>query len=290
MTAIEAAPLGGGACELGEGVIWDPRTGGLAWVDILAGRILQADLDGDRLVPTGEQRFDVPVCAVAPLADEDGWIAAAGDGIALVRDGRLEWLARPEQRAGGATRMNDAACDAQGRLWAGSMAYDNTPGAGSLYRVDPARGCELVLDGLTIANGLGWSPDGSTLYLADTGADRIEAFDHDPVTGDISGRRVLADFAGAGHGPDGLCVDADGTVWTALWGGGAVLGIGPDGEHVARVAVGTPQPTSCAIEPGGDRIAISTATHGLDDPGPHGGELWIARIPARGQPQPSWRG
>jgi sugar lactone lactonase YvrE len=71
-----------------------------------------------------------------------------------------------------------------------------------------------------------------------------------------------------------------------------VLAITPDGEHVARVEVGTPQPTSCAIEPGGDRMMITTATHGLDAgaAGAHGGELWTARVPARGQPQPSWPG
>jgi sugar lactone lactonase YvrE len=292
MTPVVARPLGGGACELGEGIVWDPRTGGAAWVDILAGRILTAALDGDRLALTGEQHFDVPMCAIAPRADEDGWIAAAGDGIALVRGEALEWLARPEEGAGGATRMNDGACDAAGRFWAGSMAYDNTPGAGSLYRVDPSGHCEQVLDGLTIANGIGWSPDGRTLYLADSGTARIEAFACDPDTGALSDRRVLADFSGAGHGPDGLCVDAAGTVWSALWGGATVVGIRPDGEEAGRVRVPTPQPTSCAIEPGGDRMLISTATHGLDGDtaGPHAGELWTARVPARGQAQPSWPG
>lgn len=289
MRQLQAHPVGGGASELGEGVIWDPRTGGVAWVDILAGRILTARLDAG-LEVTGEQRFDVPMCAIAPRAGADGWIAAAGDGIALVEDGRLTWLARPEERAGGATRMNDAACDPVGRFWAGSMAYDNTPGAGSLYRVDPAGGCERVLDGLTIANGLGWSPDGATLYLADTGLKRIDAFAFDVDTGDVSQRRTFADFGGGEHGPDGLCVDADGTVWTALWGAGRVLGIAPDGTHVTRVDVGTPQPTSCAIEPGGDRMLISTATHGLDAPGAHGGELWRATVPARGQPPYAWPG
>lgn len=292
MRRLRARPLGGGACELGEGVIWDPRTGGLAWVDILAGRILTANLDGERLTPTGDRRFDTPIGAIAPRADVEGWIVAAGDGIAVVEGDRWRWLDRPEAGAAGATRMNDAACDPAGHFWAGSMAYASTPGAGSLYRVDPAGGCEKVLDGLTIANGLGWSPDGATLYLADSGAGRIDAFTCDPTTGALSERRVLASFDDADHGPDGLCVDAAGTVWTALWGGGAVLALRPDGERVAWVEVGTPQPTSCAIAPGADRMAISTATHGLaaSAAGPHGGELWSVTVPALGQPQYAWPG
>lgn len=290
MRRLRATPLGGGSCELGEGVIWDPRTGGIAWVDILAGRILTAELDGGRLVASGELRLDVPVGAIAPRAAAEGWIAAAGDGIALVTGDRLEWLARPEAAAGGATRMNDAACDPTGRFWAGSMAYANTPGAGSLYRCDPAGGCERVLDGLTVSNGLGWSPDGGTLYLADSGAGWIDAFACDLATGALSGRRRVADFSAVDHSGDGLCVDTDGTVWTALWGGGAVLALRPDGELVARIEVGTPQPTTCALEPGDDRLVITSATYGLDDAGAHGGELWTATVPARGQPQPAWPG
>lgn len=90
MKRLSAAAIGGGACELGEGIVFDPRTGGSAWVDLLAGRILTAALEGELLTPTGEQRFDGPVGAIAPRVRGDGWIAAAGDGIMLVDGGRLE--------------------------------------------------------------------------------------------------------------------------------------------------------------------------------------------------------
>jgi sugar lactone lactonase YvrE len=289
---IVATPLGGGACELGEGVIWDPRTGGLAWVDILAGRILTAELDGARLRVTSEERLDVPVGAIAPRAARPGWIAAAGDGIAVVEGARTKWLAHPEQRHAGRTRMNDGACDPQGRFWAGSMAYDFTPGMGSLYRVDVDGTCEQVLDGLTISNGIGWSPDGATMYLADTEPGRIDAIAFDAATGTLGERRTLLDLGDETYGPDGLCVDAHGTIWTALWGGGAVLGLRPDGSVAAVVEVGAHQPTSCAIEPGGARMAISSATHGLSGDAARApcGELWAATVPATGQPQPCWPG
>jgi sugar lactone lactonase YvrE len=217
---------------------------------------------------------------------------AAADGIALVEDGRIVWLARPEERHGGRTRMNDAACDAQGRFWAGSMAYDETPGMGSLYRIDARGGCEQMLDGLTISNGIGWSPDGATMYLADTVPGHIDAFAFDMASGTLGERRRVLDLGDEPHGPDGLCVDAEGTIWTALWGGSAVLGLRPDGTVAAVVEVGTPQPTTCAIEPGGTRMAITSATHGLegDAARPPSGELWLAPVPAAGQPQPSWPG
>jgi sugar lactone lactonase YvrE len=289
---IAAAPLGGGACELGEGVIWDPRTGGLAWVDILAGRILTAELDGGRLRVTSDERLDVPVGAIAPRAARTGWIAAAGDGIAIVEGARTTWLARPEERHRGRTRMNDAACDAEGRFWAGSMAYDGTPGMGSLYRVDADGTCEQVLDGLTISNGIGWSPDRRTMYLADTGTGRIDAIEFDLATGTLGRRRTLLDLGEEQYGPDGLCVDAGGTIWTALWGGGAVLALRPDGSAAAVVDVGAPQPTSCAIEPGAARMVISSATYQLagDAARAPSGELWGATVPAAGQPQPCWPG
>jgi sugar lactone lactonase YvrE len=188
--------------------------------------------------------------------------------------------------------MNDAACDAEGRFWAGSMAYDGTPGMGSLYRVDADGTCEQVLVGLTISNGIGWSPDRRTMYLADTGTGRIDAIEFDLATGTLGRRRTLLDLGEEQYGPDGLCVDAGGTIWTALWGGGAVLALRPDGSAAAVVDVGAPQPTSCAIEPGAARMVISSATYQLagDAARAPSGELWGATVPAAGQPQPCWPG
>jgi sugar lactone lactonase YvrE len=82
--------------------------------------------------------------------------------------------------------MNDGACDPQGRFWAGTMAYDESPGAGVLYRLELDGSCTTVLTGLTISNGIGWSPDGATMYLADSGTGLVEAFGFDGATGDLS--------------------------------------------------------------------------------------------------------
>jgi sugar lactone lactonase YvrE len=88
--------------------------------------------------------------------------------------GSVHELAQPEAGRTG-VRMNDGACDPQGRFWAGTMAYDESPGAGTLYRLELDGRCTTVLTGLTISNGLGWSPDGSTMYLNDSGTGRVDA-------------------------------------------------------------------------------------------------------------------
>jgi sugar lactone lactonase YvrE len=114
--------------------------------------------------------------------------------------------------------MNDGACDPQGRFWAGTMAYDESPGAGALYRLELDSSCTTVLTGLTISNGIGWSPDGATMYLADSGTGQVEAFGFDGATGDLSGRRILVRIEQPGVVPDGLTVDQEGGIWVALWG------------------------------------------------------------------------
>jgi sugar lactone lactonase YvrE len=158
--------------ELGEGPRLDARTGEVLWVDITAGRLHRCRWQDGRLRTLAVIEVGRQLGAVAPVdAPGGGWVAAAGQGFAHVaEDGTVTVLAEPEAAKGGRTRMNDGACDPQGRLWAGSMAYASSPGAGSLYRMDHDGTVTPVLTGVTISNGLGWSPDGTTMYSADSGA------------------------------------------------------------------------------------------------------------------------
>ena len=99
--------------------------------------------------------------------------------------------------------MNDGACDPQGRFWAGTMAYDESPGAGALYRLELDGSCTTVLTGLTIANGIGWSPDGTTMYLNDSGTGCVETFRFDGASGAITNRRTLVEATSPGSCPTG---------------------------------------------------------------------------------------
>ena len=131
--------------------------------------------------------------------------------------------------------MNDGACDPQGRFWAGTMAYDESPGAGALYRLELDGSCTTVLTGLTISNGIGWSPDASTMYLSDSGTGCVDAFRFDGSTGAISDRRTVVRIDQPGVVPDGLTVDEEGGIWVALWNGGAVNRYAADGSLLATV-------------------------------------------------------
>ncbi len=166
--------------------------------------------------------YELPgtVGAIAPIEGDDGWLLAAGrDFVYLRPDGSYRTIA---EVAPPGTRMNDAACDPQGRFWAGTLANDYHEGGGALFRLDGSGQHTLMLDGLTISNGLGWSPDGRTMYLVDSGPRLIYAFAFDPENGDLSGQRVVVTVSREVGAPDGMTVDRDGDLWVAIYGGGCV--------------------------------------------------------------------
>lgn len=239
-----------GAYELAEGGRW--IDGRYVYVDILSGRLFELRDGTDLATPRQLARLDVPLGAVAPVGDRPGaWIAAAGTGIALLTaDGALEWLDRPEDRAPVAGRMNDGVADPAGRFWAGSMAYDGTPGAGSLYRTDPDGTVVRVLDGLTIANGPAFTADGTTMYLADTAVGTILRCRVDPASGDlVGGPETFARLRDGEGSPDGMTVDEEGCLWVAMWGAAAVRRYHPDGHLLHTLTVPAPTPRRCVCTP-----------------------------------------
>lgn len=278
-----------GGYTLAEG----PRIVGddVVFVDILTGRLLAVPA-GSAAEPRLLALLDVPLGAVSPVAYAPGcWIAAAGNGIALLHpDGSANWLARPEETNPVATRMNDGCCDPAGRFWAGSMAYDNTPGAGSLYRVDPDGTVIRVLDGLTIPNGPAFDEANGIMYLTDSAEGVIRRFRLD-ASGDIDSGDVFATVDPADGSPDGMTVDDQGRVWTALWGGGRVRCYGSDGTIEREIALPAPQPSSvCLGPPGTDRLFVTTARFGLNAAAPASGALLALTVAAYAPPASPWMG
>lgn len=263
--------------RLSEGPRWDGARNELLWVDVLAGRLHRArpGADGQLRVL---QTFEVGrhLGAAAPAVG-GGYLLAAGPGFLHVDDaGAIRELAQPEA---GRTdvRMNDGACDPQGRFWAGTMAYDEAPGAGSLYRLELDGRCTQVLSGLTISNGIGWSPGGTTMYLADSGTGDVDAFDFDPSTGELGRRRTVVHISTPNAVPDGLTIDHQGNIWVALWDGGALARYDPDGSLLATIPLPVDRPTSCAFgDTGGGTLFVTTARDGL-------GEAALARQPDAGR-------
>lgn len=250
--------LPGERFELGEGLrrLDDGRT---IMVDILSGRLLQlpVGLDGP---PTVLLELDQPLGAVAPRAG--GWIAATGPGIALLDGSSVDWLARPEQGDHPAMRMNDGVADPHGRFWAGSMAYGAVPGAGALYRIDANRVVTKVLADLTVPNGPAFTADSATMYLADSARGVIYRYPVDPDSAALGPRSTFARVSVGS--PDGMTVDAEGCLWSAIWGAGELHRYTPDGVLERVVPVPAAQPTSVCLA--GDQLIVTTARIGLSDP------------------------
>jgi sugar lactone lactonase YvrE len=260
---VTAWPLEPGL--LCEGPRWHEERQELLWVDILGRRFHRATVTADgRPDEVRAIALDRHVGAVAPAAG-GGYVVAAGQGfLHVAEDGAVSELAQPEAGHDD-VRMNDGACDPQGRFWAGTMAYDESPGAGVLYRLELDGSCTTMLRDLTISNGIGWSPDGTTMYLSDSGAGTVDAFAFDPVSGAIGERRTVVRIDRAGVGPDGLTVDERGDLWVGLYGGWAVERYSPDGALRGTVRFPVAQATSCAFGgPDRDILFVTTGRERLD--------------------------
>ncbi len=274
--------------ELAEGPCWLASRARLLWVDIMAGHVHLFDPASgeDRTIEVGQ-----PVGAAVPA--DDGRVAlAVRDGFALLDldDGSVEPVADVERKLPG-SRMNDGKCDSAGRFWAGTMALDQRPGAGALYRLDAQRHVEQMVAGVGISNGLGWSPDDRLMYYIDTPEDRVDVFDFDAASGAIRNRRPFALIDGPGH-PDGLAVDAEGGVWVALWGGGQVTRFLPDGTVAGSIRMPVSRTSSCCFAgPDLSDLYITTAWQHLppERREAYAGGLFRCRPGVAGQPTRAYR-
>jgi sugar lactone lactonase YvrE len=278
--------------KLGEAPSWDPIRGALLWVDITEGLVHRFDpaAASDEVFQVGQ-----PVGAAVPTAS--GAIAlAVHHGFALLdpANGAIQRVAELEGSSLG-TMMNDGKCDPAGRFWAGTRDVEGNRPLGSLYRLDPDRTAVRVLTDVTLSNGLGWSPDGGTMYYIDSTTYRIDAMDFEGDTGAVSNRRRLVELPEAWGLPDGMTVDEEGSLWVAFWRGAAVRRFAPDGRLTSIVALPVSQVTSCAF--GGDDLSdlyVTSARTGLSsnelEREPHAGGLFRLRPGVRGVPEHPYAG
>jgi sugar lactone lactonase YvrE len=287
---LQASLLLDAQATLGEAPQWDAVAGGLVWVDILAGTVSLVSAAGIDLASFALGR----AVGSAMPAEGGGWLLADETGFSrLLPDGRVTayldvFADRPE------LRFNDAKCDPRGRAWAGTVAREMPPGTGTLYRLDPGPVATPVLEGLTVSNGLGWSPDGGTMWFADSADRFVRGFDYDQASGAMGACRRAIELRETSGKADGLCVDDDGGIWVAIWGGGAVHRYLPDGRLETVVRVPARQVTSCAF--GGDGAAtlfITTARVGLTADElqlePHAGGLFVVDPGTTGPAATPWR-
>lgn len=267
--------------SLGEGPRWHPGENTLYWVDIERGEIHHLSLD------TMMHTVHTIATSVGCLAFRDGGglVLATGQGFVFWSEKAGTTRIVDPRMDNEEGRFNDGAVDPQGRFWAGTM----TPAGAHncLYRLDPDASVERMETGIAIANGIGWSPDGSICYFTDSPKKKIYAYDFDPSQGKISNRRVWSDTQDEVGVPDGLAVDQEGCVWSARWDGWKVNRYDPEGKLLYEVAVPCQRPTSCTF--GGEDLStlfITTARIDLDeatlDNQPLAGDLFIFETDTRG--------
>ncbi|MBW4440236.1 MAG: SMP-30/gluconolactonase/LRE family protein [Plectolyngbya sp. WJT66-NPBG17] len=245
--------------RLGECPLWDIDRQQLFWVDVHNHRVHQFD------PATGKDHyFDAgDVVSAIVLAGEDRLLMALRDQLAFLNTetGEITPLYQAKFPYPN-TRFNDGKCDSKGRFWIGSIS--EAPQQAELYRYDPDGSWRVMETELTISNGLGWSPDQSMFYLADSIQHKIYAYSFDIEAGTIRDRRVLIDLTDEAVEPDGLSIDSQGNIWTALWDGWCIACFTPTGQEIKRIDLSVQRPTSVTF--GGSELTdlyITSASVGL---------------------------
>lgn len=281
--------------HLGESPVWDSGREVLWWVDINGAAVHCYDPVSDR-----DRAGSVSLKPAAlAVRDRGGLVLATDDGFWAYapESGDLTPLAPDPEPEFPRNRLNDSRCDRQGRLWAGSMHDPTSDGiaAGRLHRLDPDLSVSSFLRDLGVSNGLAFSPDGRTMYHADTWAETVWAYGYDPDEGVPTNRRVFCEFHDLSGRPDGAAVDEAGCYWVALARGGQIVRVDPRGEVDRLVPFPVSAPTMVAFGGSGlDTMYVTTMGSGAvaDDvarPGLDGG-LFAFDPGCRGLPEPRFGG
>lgn len=266
--------------ELGEGPVWDDRTGNLLWVDILGGTVQEFN------VATGKHR-EVDTGSLV------GAVALCGNGHLLAAlDTRLEFIHRQSGRRKLLTalegvspgiRFNDGKCDPAGRFWIGTMPLSEDRPEGALYCLGADGQYREQLRGVTISNGLAWNQAGSVMYYIDTPTRAVQAFDFESETGRITNPRIAFGIPESEGFPDGMTIDSEDKLWIAHWGGWQVARWDPEtGRKLGAFSLPAAQITSCCFGgPEGGDLYITSASKGLS-PGelasqPLAGSLFVIK-------------
>lgn len=269
--------------ELGEGPRWDSKTQRLYWVDIFKGTFQRMNLKTKRV-----EQFNTGSMLGCLGFVRDGLVCGQQRGLT-----RWNFQAKIAAAIHGLVlppdvRFNDGGMDRRGRFWAGTKAPQ---GQACLYRLDLDGSIHVAADGFTICNGIGWSPDNRTLYFTDSPSQVIYAYDFDLPSGTLSNRRIFAQISEPGVEPDGLTVDAEGCVWSALWDGWRVVRFDPQGKVEREVRLPVARVTACAFGGLGlDTLFITTAYAHLSAEKraaqPLAGDLFACKPGVKGLPEP----
>ena len=235
--------------ELGEGPFWDSKRSRLHWVDIIGKKIISQNLDGSNI-----HALEVdgnPGCVV--LSDDGTMVAGVDNQISSLDGGGNLLKVLADTKEGSGLRFNDGKCDPTGRFWVGSMDRKEKNKLGSLYSWNSIEGLVNREQGVTVSNGMGWSPDHYLFYYIDSPTREVSVYDFDLPTGSIKNKRTFISFSEEDGFPDGMTIDADGRLWVAFWGGSKIMCIDAQSKRVEEVIqFPVSKITSCAF--GGEQM------------------------------------
>ena len=251
--------------ELAEGPLWDDRTQTLYWLDVLSGTIWRSRFEGP--VPaTPESWVPAPRISCLGLRDDGKLMGAFEKEIAVFSWGGVPQKLIDSSHDSALMAINDGKVGPDGAFWFGAKDRAHENPIAPLQRIGCEGKLEILEAGLTISNGLDWSPDGRWFYLTDSIPRVIWRYRYDGATSTISDREVFADGTEAPGVPDGLAVDAEGCLWSARWGGSQLVRLSPDGEVLARVAFPVSRVSSCTF--GGPDLKTLFVTTAKEDLNP----------------------
>jgi sugar lactone lactonase YvrE len=278
--------------NLGESPVWSVAEQVLYWVDINAPALHRFDPASgvDTAMPMPQ------AIGCVALRRGGGFIVALREGIWLAAaNGALEAKLADAPYDPAHHRFNDGRCDRQGRFFAGYMNERRDANSAALVRLDPDGRLTEVVGDVMIANGLAWSPDGATMYHADTPTLTIHAYDYDIATGTPRNPRVFRQFSGPTDRPDGAAIDSEGCYWSAFYRGGRIVRIAPSGDVLAEYAVPAMCPTMCAFGGADLRTLYVTTARQMREPEelarlPQSGGIFAMRVDVPGLAEPLYAG
>lgn len=278
----------------GECPMWDHKAQLFYWSDMLEGQIWCYDPANGNISLTASGKN----VSGFSMNESGGFVCACHQGLFLW-DKNREWTLIASEYEGQALHSNDAIADVKGRFIFGTTFYDQTAGdnypKGKLYSVDTDKQITIIDEGLHLSNGIGFSPDNKIIYVTDTVLRVIHKYDYNTETGALKNKRVFVKIPDTDGIPDGMTVDSEGFIWSALWYGSAVVRFDPDGREERRIQIPSGQTSSVMfgganftdlyITTAAEVVRLSAAPKGYDFDAPHNGSLYRFHPGIKGLPE-----
>jgi D-xylonolactonase len=268
-------------CEIGENPLWHPLDNRLYWCDIPTGGLFRFDPRSGK-----HEQFHQgdPIGGFTIQADGSLLLFMARGAVKIWRENGMEMVIDhlPDELE---TRFNDVIADPVGRVFCGMMPTKDRPGR--LYHLDTSGEIRMILDDISLPNGLAFSLDRKQLYFTDSMAYKVYRFDYDETSGDISNRQVFSTFTEKDGFPDGMTIDSEGYIWSALWDGYAIARFDPGGREERRIAI--PARKSSSLTFGGEDLSdiyvTSAGGNNKASEGAAAGSLFRLNVGVRGVPE-----